>query len=231
MSEQVSSHYLGAAGERYVAERLRDPTHMGYALNLKWFQPHLRSSDRVLDFGCGSGGILRLVKESVATADGLEVNPAARAIAEQCGCRVWPSLEDLPADALYDAIISNHVLEHVPNVCGTLIALRKHLRPAGLFIAKLPIDDVHAPRQRTWSADDVDHHLQTWTPRLFANVLLESGYEVRECRVLTWAWHPWLCPLTRVGLGPLAFWAFAVIKRRRQLFAVGAKPVLDAGRS
>ena len=221
---EVSSHYLGSTGERYAAEHLSDADHLGYALNLRWFAPHLKATDRVLDFGCGNGGMLRLLKDRVASAEGLEVNAPARALAEKTGCRVWPSLEALPGGAVFDAIVSNHVLEHVRDVCGTLTALRARLRPGGLFITKLPIDDVHARHQRGWSRDDSDHHLQTWTPRQFANVLHESGYEVRECRVLTRAWHPKLFPLVKLGLSTPAFWAFAVLKKRRQLFAIGVNP-------
>jgi len=88
----------------------------------------------------------------------------------------------------------------------------------------LPIDDAHTAYQRDWSRNDSDHHLQTWTPRLFANVLFESGFEVKECRVITSAWHPRLFPLMKIGLGPFAFWMLALIKRRRQLFAVAINP-------
>jgi 2-polyprenyl-3-methyl-5-hydroxy-6-metoxy-1,4-benzoquinol methylase len=221
---EVSNHYLGSTGDRYAAEHLGDASSLGYTLNLQWFLPHLRPTDRVLDFGCGNGGMLRLLKDRVAVAEGLEVNAPARGAAEQAGCRIWPSLDALPADAMFDAIVSNHVFEHVRDVCGTLSALREHMRPGGLLITKLPIDDVHARHQRGWSRHDSDHHLQTWTPRLFANVLYESGYDVRECRVLTWAWHPRLFPLAKLGLSKPAFWAFAVFKRRRQLFAVGVNP-------
>jgi predicted SAM-dependent methyltransferase len=137
---------------------------------------------------------------------------------------VFSSFDALVHEPRYDVIVSNHVLEHVRDVCSTLEKLRAHLKPGGRLVVKLPIDDAHTAYQRDWSRDDSDHHLQTWTPRLFANVLFESGFEVNECRVITSAWHPRLFPLMKIGLGPLAFWMLALIKRRRQLFAVATNP-------
>jgi SAM-dependent methyltransferase len=151
------------------------------------------------------------------------VNPAAAQIARASEYSVYGSVAEIPADAAYDAIVSNHVFEHVRDVAGTLEQLRTRLKPGGLLITKLPIDDWRNPQQHIWSADDVDHHLHTWTPRLFANVLFEAGYEVREAKVICSAWHPKLFPLVKLGLGGLAFRALAVIKRRRQLLAVGMR--------
>jgi SAM-dependent methyltransferase len=196
----------------------------GYAIDFAYFRPYLKGTDVVLDFGCGNGGILRLIEQMVEHAEGLEVNPASASIARLQKLTVFSSLDALAHEPRYDVIVSNHVLEHVRDTCSTLEELRAHLKPGGRLVVKLPIDDARAPYQREWSRDDSDHHLQTWTPRLFANALFESGFEVNECRVIASAWHPRLFPLTKIGLGQFAFWMFALIKRRRQLFAVATNP-------
>jgi SAM-dependent methyltransferase len=227
---RISAHYMGARGEAYLRARLNDPARQerGYRLNLECFTPYLKATDRVLEFGAGSGDMLRLLREHVAHAEGLEINPAAAAVArERSGCPVYEGLERIRAGTLYDAIISNHVLEHVRDVCSTLEALRLYLRPHGLLIVKLPIDDIGDPHQRRWAKGDIDHHLQTWTPRSFANTLFESGYEVRESRVLTFAWTRRLFWLERFGLHRLAFRLLAVVKNRRQLVAVAENPALS----
>src|SRR5262249_5610473 len=84
--------------------------------------------------------------------------------------------------------------------------------------------DPRTAYQRAWTRDDPDHHLQTWSPRLLANLLFETGFDVRECRVVTSAWHPRLFPFARLGLGPLLFWLLAIVKSRRQVLAVATNP-------
>ena len=221
---KVSEHYIGARGQNYAAQKQSDPLGRGWAVDFEYFRPYLKKTDVVLDFGSGNGGILRLITTAVHRADGLEVNPASATIARQQGLTVFSSIEELAEQPTYDVIVSNHVLEHVRDVCGTLEKLRSCLKPGGRFVAKLPIDDACSSYQRTWSRNDSDHHIQTWTPRLFANVLFESGYEVDECRIITSAWHPKLFSLARFGLESFAFWLLAVVKRRRQLFAVAHNP-------
>ena len=222
---KVSEHYRGQRGEHYSALKQSDPSDPGYAVDFAYFRPYLKDSDTILDFGCGNGGILRLAVPLVTRADGLEVNPASRQNSLNEEFMVYASLDDLPLRPTYDVIMSNHVLEHVRDVCGTLERLRQSLKPGGRIVLKLPIDDARAAYQRAWTREDSDHHIQTWTPRLFANVLFETGYEVHECRVITSAWHPKLFRFTKLGATPFLFWLLAVVMSRRQLFAVGVNPV------
>jgi SAM-dependent methyltransferase len=152
---------------------------------------------------------------------GVEVNASAAEIARSAGLTVYPSLETLPDDELYDVAVSNHVLEHIRDVPSTLEHIRRRIRKGGLILLKLPMEDWRSADSRKWSSDDVDHHLQTWTPKLIGNVMYESGFDVQDIKIITSAWHPKLFPLARLGLGRLAFWALSVAKRRRQLFVIG----------
>lgn len=126
-------------------------------------------------------------------------------------------------EPIYDAVVSNHVLEHIPDVCSTLYTLRQRLKPGGRLIVMLPIDDFRERYQRQWDHDDKDHHLHTWSPRLFANVLYDSGYDVQDVRVITSAWHPALYKFMRFGLTNLVCWSIAALLKRRQLRAVAVR--------
>jgi 2-polyprenyl-3-methyl-5-hydroxy-6-metoxy-1,4-benzoquinol methylase len=224
MHKSISDHYLGEQGKAYQSARQTDPSDRGYAIDFEYFRPYLQGGDAVLDFGCGNGGILRHIRQLVTRVDGVEVNPSVRQVAVASGVTIYSHLENVPAENRYDVVISNHVLEHVRDVCGILESIRRVLKPGGLLLLKLPFDDANSRYQRMSSTRDIDHHLYTWTPRLLANLLQETGYEVRSCEIITSAWHPRLFFTERFGLHWLAFWLFAILKRRRQTFAVAVNP-------
>ena len=220
----VSNHYQDAAGKCYAGHKQSDPYSLGYKLNFDYFKPYLQPTDIVLDFGCGNGGMLHLLKKHVRRAEGLEVNPYAADTARSLGLKVYSNLSELPQAPAYDVVISNHVLEHIRDASTTLERVRESMKSGGILLMKLPLEDWRARDHRSWSKDDIDHHLQTWTPKLIGNVLYEAGYNVEEAKVVTSAWHPKLFPLAKLGLGELAFWALAVLKKRRQLFVIGRVP-------
>jgi SAM-dependent methyltransferase len=222
--DQVSDHYQGDKGAAYVEQKQSDTAMPKYGFEAEYFLPHIKTTDSVLDFGCGNGGIMRHITKKAAEVSGVEVNDSSRKLATDGGFTVYPRLDAIPQDVKFDVIISNHVLEHVPNVLEIVGELRTHLKPGGILAVKLPIDDAQARYQQGWSKDDIDRHLFTWTPRLFANLLYENGYDVLESRVITSAIHRYFLPLRAVGLFKPACWLVAVLWRRRQLFAVGKNP-------
>jgi 2-polyprenyl-3-methyl-5-hydroxy-6-metoxy-1,4-benzoquinol methylase len=217
------SFYEGEAGSRYFAARQSEELHIGHKMHAEFFLTHLSEAHSCLDFGCGNGWLLRSLQDQIAVVEGVEVNPLARAYAEQHGAKVFSSLEEIPRDRMYDAIVSNHVFEHIADVPAVIRSLREHLSVGGCFIIMLPIDDFRAKYQRGWDMNDVDRHLHTWTPRLIANNLFMCGLRVESIKIVTSAWHPRLLWLGRFGLHRIGFWLFATIKRRRQLLVVALR--------
>lgn len=220
-SVKVSAHYAGGQGEAYASgEYWSNLDHPSFRFEADFFAPYVDPSHSVLDFGCGNGGLMNALRARVASIEGLEVNQAAARTGREAGFTVYDGIGSIPAEKTYDRILSNHVLEHIRDVCTTLEALRRHLAPHGRFVFKLPIDDFRERWQRSWSETDVDFHLQTWTPRLFGNVLKESGLAPIEIRVISSAIDPRVFFLRSVGLDRLAFRLIAILKRRRQLFVM-----------
>src|ERR1039458_10189799 len=72
--------------------------------NLFKFQPHVKPTDRVVDFGCGGAYLLAALE--CAERRGIEVNPIARSEAARIGVECFASAEDLP-DEWADVVISN----------------------------------------------------------------------------------------------------------------------------
>ena len=220
--DNIASHYRGNSGEKYsTGRRQHILNHLGYQLQKKFFTSYLETNMEVLDFGCGSGSLAKAIAPSVKSIEGLEVNEFPRKMAiEQQHLVVHADLAAIPNDRKYNAIISNHVLEHIPNVVQTLKTLRSHLHNEGKFITMLPIEDFRTRRNRHWDPNDKDHHLQAWTPLLFGNVLQEAGFMPLELRVVTHAWTPKLFFLGDTMIQSAACYLLSVYLKRRQLLAV-----------
>jgi len=165
-------HYSGAAGERYYAYQSRDVELMAEHVAGK-FSPFVRETDVVVDFGCGGGTLLRTLRCSRRI--GVEINPAARHVAEKSGLACFGSLSEIP-DATVDVAISHHSLEHVASPLRALIELQSKLKPRGVLLVVVPIDDWRV--QSRYDRGDPNHHLYTWTPLLLGNLLDEAGFDV-----------------------------------------------------
>jgi 2-polyprenyl-3-methyl-5-hydroxy-6-metoxy-1,4-benzoquinol methylase len=222
MEGLVSDHYRGERGRQYVSGRQDEVTldHLGHRLQAHLYEPFLSSGDDLLDFGCANGSLARALAPHVRTVSGLEVNEHSRTLAASRGLEVFASLTDLPAARQFHKIVSNHVLEHIPNVAGTLQTLRRHLRPGGRLIVVLPIEDHRTARNRSWRPDDYDRHLYSWTPLLFGNLLDEAGFKPLQLEIINLAWSPKLFFLGDSPAQKVANWLLAGVLRRRQLLAV-----------
>jgi len=217
--DEVSLHYAGDAGARYF-EWQRGIGQLGGKLNLFKFAPYTSEDAVVCDFGCGGGYLLEHLpgREKV----GVEVSAEARREASIRGVRVAASTAELP-DAHFDVIVSNHALEHAVRPLDELRGLRQKLKVGGRMVFCLPVDDWRS--QRTYSRDDVNHHLYTWSPQLAGNLFSEAGLAVRSVRLLRHAWSPkiWRLFGWSAALFRLACFLNSVVRRRYQLLVVAER--------
>jgi SAM-dependent methyltransferase len=98
----------------------------------------IRSGDRVLDVGCGTGAVTREAArraEAEGRVVGLDLNPRMLAVAE----RVAPEIEwrqgdagDLPfEDGVFDVVVSQFALMFFPDQIGALSGMWRVLAPGG----------------------------------------------------------------------------------------------------
>jgi 2-polyprenyl-3-methyl-5-hydroxy-6-metoxy-1,4-benzoquinol methylase len=152
-------------------------------LRLETFLLDDRAPGRVLEIGCGSGERIALLRERGWEVDGQEIDAVAAAVAsERLGrgatIRVGP-LETLALGAAsYDAVVSNHVLEHVLDPAAVLREARRLLKPDGVLVAITPnvASLGHRVFGRDWFYLDPPRHLQVFTPRALARLACEAGF-------------------------------------------------------
>lgn len=214
-SERVSKNYQGPAGLRYATYLLRPevtPLHLDKAARFQMLVGH---AGTVVDFGCGSGGLLANLQ--CTRRIGVEPNERPAEVARSQGIDVVGSLDEL-ADGSADVVISNHALEHTLNPLQELRQMRKVLKPGGRVVMVLPIDDWRT--QRRYRPEEPNHHLYTWSPQLMGNLLVEAGLIVDTISIMTRAYPP----KANLMLGRMPAWlweltctAVSVVRRRRQL--------------
>ena len=127
---------------------------------------------RVLDLGCGTGGVLAHLGEF---GDALGLDPAPEA-ARYCKRRGVPMVVgsgmELPfADGSFDAVLALDVIEHVPDDVALLREARRVLRPGGVLLVTVPA------LPWLWSShDDVNRHFRRYTLDTLTEALREGGF-------------------------------------------------------
>lgn len=131
---------------------------------------------RILDVGCGTGGMLQMLAE-FGRAEGLDSSAQGLAL---CRDRLGPEVQlhlgqlpdGIPAGRTYNLVTAFDVLEHIPDVVEALVAVRRALAPGGTLVCTVPA------YQFLWSEhDDANHHQRRYTKRLLLEHLHAAGFE------------------------------------------------------
>jgi len=97
---------------------------------------------RLLDFGCGTGGLLTEAERSGFEVCGIEPNEDAIGFVRRVkNFRVYASLEelrDMGEEDAFDVVVARHTLEHVADPKDVLGKLRGLLKPGGLLVIIVP---------------------------------------------------------------------------------------------
>ena len=90
---------------------------------------------RLLDFGCGAGGFLRLARNLTADVTGIELETRVRD--HWAGkIKIVPSVD--VAGGGHDLITAFHVIEHLQDPRAMLVSLAGLLKPNGRMIVEVP---------------------------------------------------------------------------------------------
>lgn len=209
----TSLHYSGEAGEKYFSWQDAHGRVSGI-LTARKFKKFDFSDKKILDFGAGSGNLLHNLNAKIKIA--VEVNLAAHPLLRSKGLVVAQSLEEIPNSSV-DVVLSHHALEHVPFPIAALMEMHRVLKPSGLLVIWVPIDDWR--NQKKFDPADINHHLNTWTPQLLGNTLGEANFHISESsmRIVSRAWFPGFQIFYRFPGFDMACKIYSIIRHRREM--------------
>lgn len=192
---------------------------LGGMLDTWKFQPFIKSTDTVLDFGCGGGYILEHL--ICRRRWGVDINPVVRKEAQKKEIHMVPEVFDIPKSVQFDVVISHHTLEHLENPAEILKELKKRTRKGGYAVHVVPINDWR--NDKKYNPDDINKHLYTWTPLLIGNLFSRCGYRIQSVEIITRTWFPLSIhyyshiPNVLLPVYNLASWAWGLVLRSRQI--------------
>mgnify|MGYP002377524708 FL=1 len=137
---------------------------------------------RLLDFGCGGGGFLKLAEQVAESVRGVELDRTIRqTLNEKDGIEVFRSVDDLSGE--YDVVTLFHVLEHLPDPVAVLKHLKSHLSAKGKLIIEVPNgNDALLQLYRCSSFERFTYwscHLILFIPETLKKVAELAGYHVQ----------------------------------------------------
>ncbi|MEM6452029.1 MAG: class I SAM-dependent methyltransferase [Cyanobacteria bacterium P01_D01_bin.105] len=119
-------------------DRLQENSSLAKIINL------VGEHKKVIDFGCATGYLAKLLQERGCKTTGIELNPDAASVAENFCERVivadldYDHLQDLIGEEKFEVAVFGDVLEHLKDPWQLLVAAADILTPAGYIVASVP---------------------------------------------------------------------------------------------
>jgi ubiquinone/menaquinone biosynthesis C-methylase UbiE len=164
--------------------------HRGFGLEFemeaRYIERYLpRDGRRILDVGCGIGGLFELIgKHRALGLDGLPEGLALTHGAFPDIPLIAASADRLPLrDQSIDAITAQHLVEHLSSLQFASIEWNRVLRPAGTLIIATPNQRFIDP-----TVYDDPSHIEIFNAQSLRSVLEHAGFDIRDIRTLGLPW-------------------------------------------
>ena len=177
-SQRAAAFYLGTAGQAYHAGKRGVPDAARpwiHCARAELFQPFVEPTDAVLEWGCGAGWNLAVLRAGRRV--GMDVEPALQDAVEASGAEFVGTTRTL-LDASFDVVISHHSLEHAPDPLAALDELHRLLRPGARLLLAVPYEVNRA--QRRYDPAEPNHHLFAWNAQTLGNLVSLAGLQIQS---------------------------------------------------
>ncbi len=140
-----------------------------------------RSGGRLLEVGCGSGQMLRLMQDLGWEVEGVDFDPAAVDNARGRGLDVkLGTLEDQSyPDDHFDAVTMSHLVEHVHEPLQLFRESYRILKPGGRLVAVTPNNESlgHKIFGRDWRGLEPPRHLHVFNLASLRRLASRAGFQ------------------------------------------------------
>jgi SAM-dependent methyltransferase len=138
----------------------------------------LKPDYKLLDFGSGTGHLLRSLKNRFASLDitGIEFNQKYHSNLKQIGVNVADQIESI--EEQFDVITFIEVIEHLEDPLYILRQLKKRLKPGGKLFVTTPAGDCRKPLadKNILTAYESPFHVQFFTENSLEKSLKGTGF-------------------------------------------------------
>jgi len=187
----MSQEQPGAGAEVVSLDTVREKN---FNLICETIKEKFPNAVTILDVGSSRGHFLKVASDKGFTATGLEPDSRLAEISRSQGCNVingfFPGAEGL-ATQMYDIIIFNDSLEHIPNLHDVLCGIKKYLKQKGIVIINLPTSDgavfktafllyklgMMAMFDRLWQKGFASPHLHYFNKKNLKRFFENNGFE------------------------------------------------------
>ncbi len=159
----------------------------------KWLRlAEIDQSQKILDFGCGSGNFL-LQLHSLGFTDLAGFDPFTQATSLRSGkVKLYTDLSAINRN-YFDMIFMHHSLEHTNNHKDLFSKLNELLRPSGKLLIRTPNSASLAFQeyQSNWVQLDAPRHLIIHSPNSLKHVARAAGFDIEKTLFDSTAFQFW----------------------------------------
>jgi SAM-dependent methyltransferase len=151
---------------------------------------------RLLDFGCGLGQNIYYLPNAM----GVDISKFGVDFCKSKGINATNDLDSIPNES-FDVLFSSHVLEHHPHPKTMLEDIHSKLKKGSDLILVIPYERHGKGKFEL----DLNQHLYMWNFQNINNLLLLSGFKIKENKYVRGAGYNRLLPLAKINFGLYKF--------------------------